>query len=382
MKMNFKNLMMTAILAVGLVSCSSDDDNVQGGGSGVVTKDPKNVSLTLKFGKNTTYADGNSAIGLTPNLTDAKVYFADGDGVIVFQGAVAESESGPYVFRVPGSATNVYVVGNTSTITTLPTVTIGSTTLSTVKQSLNNIEAQTHPVTAVTLQGAGIITGADGAYTCGVTVSPAVSRIEIIQIEGAATATNGITIPLTSFQLDGIFINNTYSKLGLDYTTLPSVAGDIINFSQNNAAAFDGTYLASLRDFNAAGLGVNASLVKNPVGAVWGYQVFPLATATGTTIDEEAQSKVPHVILRITNPRSDNYVYPSETMFLTVKKFVTDDENETEVTEFLEGKVYKISNIRFGGEHLSARPEVSSSSEITVTVTVKTWEEAAIKPEL
>jgi hypothetical protein len=379
--MNFKYLMMTAILAIGLASCSNDDDNVDGGG--VVTKDPKTVSLTLKQGKINTYADGPSAVGLSPTLSDAKVFFVGG-GVILHQGDVLaadiSSNVGTKVFTgVPGAATEVYVVANSATIT-LPAVTNGTTTLAALKETLNNIESQTHPVDNVTLHGAATITNTNGNYTCAVQIAPAVSRIEISKIEAA---TSDVVVPLTAFQLDGIFINNTYSQLGLDYTSLPAPltqGTNMFNYGQNDATSFVGGYLASLRDYDASGLG-GTGLVKEPTAAVWGYQVFPLATATGTTIDGEAQSKVPMIILRITGATAAGHTIPNPA-FLTVKKFVTDDGNATPITAFQEGKVYQISNILFGGEHLSSRPVVPTSSDITVTVTVKDWEGVAIKPEL
>jgi len=385
MKMNFKYLMMTVVLAIGLASCSSDDDNVDNGG--VVTKDPKTVSLTLKFGKMSTYSEGSSAVGQTPVIDDAKVFFADENNVILHQGDIEASDitsatnTGEKVFvRVPGAATKVYVVANETTIT-LPTVTNGTTTIAVLKATLNNIANQAHPVNEVTLQGAGTIVNTSGTYTCAIEVAPAVSRIEISQIE-AGQAPN-VTIPLTAFQLDGIFINNTYTELGLDYTTLPVAAGSIINYEQGDVAEFVGTsYPASLRDYDASGLG-GTTLIKNPSAAVWGYQVFPLATASGTTIDGEIQTRIPHIVLRVTGAAATGYTIP-DPAFLTIKKFIHDDGANpvNYVTAFEEGKVYTISNIQFGAEHLTALPEVPTSTDVTVTVTVKDWVGVAIKPEL
>lgn len=76
--MNFKYLMMTAVLAIGLVSCSNDDDNV-GGGEGTTpegTKTTARISLTQK--SISTYATTENPTPEESEIKSATLYIFKG----------------------------------------------------------------------------------------------------------------------------------------------------------------------------------------------------------------------------------------------------------------------------------------------------------------
>jgi hypothetical protein len=112
--------------------------------------------------------------------------------------------------------------------------------------------------------------------------------------------------------------------------------------------------------------------------------VAPLAATggVGTTINDEQQTVLPHIILKMSNLVLDdgddddtNDVTVPGPMFLTIKRYNVRRTTEVaahELTEMLPGYVYVIDNIVFGLEHLSILPE-QPASDYYVDLKVVDW---------
>lgn len=116
--MKFKYVMITAAtLLFGFASCGSEETVP------VDTGEPKNV--TVKIVKPTTYAEEETAIDVAPDIYDAEVFFI-GSGNILKRGSMDDSEVEFPVKQftdVPAAATEIIIVGNSTTLTSpaLPT---------------------------------------------------------------------------------------------------------------------------------------------------------------------------------------------------------------------------------------------------------------------
>ncbi|NCC09394.1 MAG: hypothetical protein EOM31_02640 [Bacteroidia bacterium] len=378
MRKLFKSMCMLSALALTVMGCSSNDDT-----NPVITNGPKDVAIRIV--RPTTYAVEGSAVGEAPDLNDVAIYFV-GSGNVLMRGTMnsAEITTGNKVFaNVPGGAEKVIVVGNPAALAspTLPTTL--PTTEATLMASLFEQSKQTHHKTAINLLGTGEITVSGTAFAASVEVGAAISRLEI----GEVKTKDDATIQLSEFTLAGIFINNTYLKLGMDYTTKPTDAADIINYGPEDASVYiDNTFKAPrLCD---VGIATEAGTSFKPTGEnqFWAYFIMPPTAAAGGTViagtGTDAKPAVPHIILHIKDAKATDGAYVfAENTFVTVTKFK--DTSSADVTAFAPGKVYKLSKaIEFGGEHLSEKPETPTSADLTVTVSVKAWEEASVTPEL
>jgi hypothetical protein len=179
--------------------------------------------------------------------------------------------------------------------------------------------------------------------------------------------------------LDGIFINNTYTKLGLDGVTRPTAVGDTLNYgSAATVWANPSTYPAGFCDnfnYTDAQSSFTAGTGKN-----WGYYIVPLSSANGakgTTINGEVRSEVvPHIVLKVSDVSVEAGHVIHTPMYLTVRGYKT--KAGEDVKQFDAGYVYYITNLTFGLEDLSIEPE-ADPADITVTLTVLDWVDELIE---
>lgn len=377
MKKNFKFLMIIVILITGFISCNNDNET-----SPNESINPKSVTVKVKIGETTTYSEGATAVGVTPDLTDLKLFFTDGTNILATRTATVGSIttiSGETFTNVPGAATKIIVVGNATVLTSPILPTTG--TEAALKAAMIEISKQTHPKTAVNLQGEGLISVTAGVYTAALDIYPAVSHIEIAQVI-AKTSGNGAQYPLTAFKLTAIYINNTYTKLGMDRSTLPTGV-DILNYGQN-ATQWTASYPARFCDLPVGPAtelgGTTTTKAPTTAGQKWGYFVVSPLINKGTTIDAAVQSSVPHIILKIENAVTSvsGVVLPSPA-YITVRSL---KNGVTALTALDPGKVYSIASIDIAGENLSAKPETAAKADINVTVTVHPWTDVTVTPDL
>lgn len=372
--MKFKYVMITAAtLLFSFASCGSDETVPED------TGEPKNV--TVKIVKPTTYAEEETAVGETPVIYDAEVFFIGG-GNILKRGSMSDSEAGFPVKQfqdVPAAADEIIIVGNTGALGSplLPAASI--TTKAELEAVMFEHSAQTHAETAVNLLGSGTITGT-GDASVNVPVRAAVSRIEISEIKAKTT---GAVLPLVDFKLTGIYINNTYTKVSLSYADIPTLATDILQYGANDIAFTDGSYPVRFKDeWTNASVTADDSFKPANALAKWAYFIMPPVAGKGTTIDSEVHTSVPHIIVKLedvtTGSGSGNLGFSPA--YLTITKLI-DSSTSSELTHLEAGKVYKITSLDIDGKDLNPKPETGARN-VEVTVQVQAWEGVDVDPAL
>jgi len=398
-KFNYLVIVVASALMMG-TSCSNDDNNSS------APEGTKEVTVKINKGKITAKAIGESAKDIIPTVKDLTLYFADPTEAIVsvqsFPIGLSSSgeikDSDEKTFTVPNSAITVYAVGNTNAIPEsiiLPNVILGSTTMDDIQSSLIDINKQTDPKNALNVKSDITVLQAPGAggqiYTANIALKSAVARIEIQEVKSDAN----VNIPLTGFKLAGIYINNTYTKFGLDQET----AGSEVNYGKSDQDipvwAHGGSFPDFLKDepvragesLGIAGTGVSY-LPGTQSSDVWGYflpatiennAVAPFdPSKPGTTIDNVKYGAVPHIILKIEDATANNGTIPS-IQYVTIRSF--SNTSGESITKLEAGNYYLIKSINIGGEHLASRPE-DMTKKIDVTVTVLKWNEVEIVPNI
>lgn len=383
MKKSFKFSVLAAmVLMAGFSSCSNDDD------APAVNTEKKVITLKIDTQKPSTYADEGSATGTTAPVSDAIVYFVDAAGNV---------ETALDAVAVPAGSqidiTDIYGVsalGHTETVSTgvtkvmivgnVPTAAIRASLLGAANEAAIKAEvlaiADQATVTDVTLAGSSTSMTAAGAiggvpqFNCAVVIEPLVSRFEISQIEFDAAAA-GNSVGVTDFDVTGIFVNKAYRSMTIDKTVsgMYNAGTTVANYVAANFGS-----LADVVTAPATYLGSSASSVmaKLPTAApgVWAYQFFPVNSVSG--------DQLPELVIQL-----DNFVGTTGTItgtqFVSVAQFI--DASGAPVTKFDSNFIYTISNIKFDESHLSATPSITTKG-ITVTVSVKPWDQMAIEPNI
>lgn len=364
---NFKYaILIASVIIVGFGSCSSNDE------SGVVDNSiTKSVYLKIS-GDPTTYAEGASiANGSTVGFSSGELFFVNGSGAILDHYTISSAESankninlttltgtGVNLSNLPGGISDVHIVGNVPTGITLPT----TGNISAVKATILGVATQSN-ITKVNLYGTDKLTNtSENKYTAVVSLKPTVARIELVNIKAGGV--------ITSFQVDGIFIDNYYAQGKVDGNI-----GTITSNGTTPSSFIDGSteYPVSLNpsiyDWYASGLPTN-SLVAAPATGVWGYNLF----AT------EAGSDVPRIIIRLSNILTNDGSTITSPQFVTVKGL---KEGSTSLTKIVAGKVYSIAaNTLVVNESVITPKPNQSTIEVGVKVTLATWTVVDITPEI
>ncbi|MDU1891386.1 MAG: hypothetical protein E6767_11925 [Dysgonomonas sp.] len=375
--MKFKYVLIAAAtLMMGFASCGSD--NEVGGEDVGGTKD-----VTIRVTKPSTYAEEATADGVTPDVNDATLFFINSAGIVMEQGTmnaaeIADKVNGKTFLNIPADVNKVVLVGNSTALTSPTFGTINNETQ--FNAVMLEQSAQTHAKTAVNVQGTAAIAAGTGNITVTVQVRPAISRIEIGEVKVKTGV--GVGIELASFKLTGIYINNTYTKLGLDYSTLPTLATEILNYGLSAPEFTNTSYPARYKDeWAEAGVTNAASFTPTVVTDKWSYFVMPPVAGKGTTINGEQKTSVPHILIKVENAikASDNSQLYATPKFLTIRKLI-DNSTLNELTHLLPGRVYKITAIEVDGKDLG-EPE-GENRDITVLVDVLAWEGVDVTPGL
>jgi hypothetical protein len=318
-------------------------------------------------------------------------FFVD-NGLILAKRAATLASSEAEFTGIPSSVDRIYIIGYPLAASTSPDVSsvseYTSVTASLLTQMIEISEQNAEDATEVNTFGYADVdlhdVAAGGTKEVTVKVAPAVSRIEIAKIDPVNRSPLVVKKSIDRFDLNAIYINNTYTQLGLDSITKPTSPSSILNFG--------GTDIGSTSKWgNPAAQGYPSGFfdVVNRTGASsyeptvttehWGYYVVPLSDdVAGTTINENVQTAVPHIILKVSNIKPNGSLNIIEgPMFLTVKQY-KNASTDAPITQFERGKVYVIDNLAFGVEHLSPLPEATPSA-YTLTLTVQGWENKLIE---
>ncbi|GAB6119368.1 hypothetical protein [Dysgonomonas termitidis] len=384
MKTNFKHAIIAATaLLLGFSSCSNDDANAP-------ADDLPTQSVSVRILVPSTYAPEATAVGVTPTITGNTNVFFVGGGVILEVGTLnaAEAAAGKTFTDVPGAVSDVIIVANGGTVATSPALStiVRNDPLSKLNETLFLQASQTNAQTAVNLFGRAPLTDGAGVNAgkkvAAVTLVPAISRIEIGEIKADA----GAAVKLKSFKLTGIYINNTYTQLGIDYVTKPTLATEILNYDKANAKWIDGNYPARFKDEWANASVTDATSFKPAGTDKWSYFVLPVkASANGTEISSVQQGAVPHIVFKIEDIDYDDAAYQDVAgpYFITIKNLKV---GGADLTELAPGKVYSLNGgvagdpILIGGGNLSPDPETNATEEVVVSATVTPWEGFDVDP--
>lgn len=374
MKMKFKYVMIAAAtLLLGFASCSSDD-----GGDGGDTTGTKDVAVKIK--RPTTYAEDASAVGVVPDMKDAEVFFF-ASGIIKATGTMnlAEIASGKTFTGLNSGVDKVIIVANTNLLSS-PAIPTTITTEAQLNAIMLDHSAQTHFQTGVNLQGSATITGTTNV-TVNVDIYPAIARYEIGEIKAMPAASNP-KLPLRSFKLTGIYINNTYTKVSLDYNTVSTVAAEILNYGTTATQWTDGTYPAAFKDeWAVAGVTAGSIFAPTTIGEYWSYFVMPPVANKGTTIDSELKTSVPHIILKLEDAIVEDglagYPHPKNPGYITITKL---KKGGTYLDNLTRGEVYQIATIEIDGADIDD-PE-PKTKDVEVNVIVKPWVGVPVTPEI
>jgi uncharacterized protein (TIGR02145 family) len=363
MKTTFKYAILAAILLTGASGCSEEENLPD-------SNEFKAVMVKVTFA----YVQEATVRGAIPQVNDLKVFFI-GDGIIkkvgdITAAEIAESSATKAFMDVPGSATDVIIIANAGAL--------GSPNLSGIVEGapveeLGKIafvqNVQTNPVSAVNLYGAGTITGSSPGFTAFVFVTPVVSCIKIGKIEAIAEDSQD-NIALSGFKLTGIYINNTYTELGADYETVPSEAAKVISYSAEATKWIDGAYPIRFCDefFDVAA----ATSFAPAADTDWSYYILPAKADNGATINGKRQSSVPHIVLKIEGAVSKAGQTLPSPAYVTVREIKVNGEA---LSQFERGRVYSISSLAIGGQHLASKPESNAAANISAEATVAGWNE-------
>ncbi|MDR1345018.1 MAG: hypothetical protein LBJ39_06665 [Tannerellaceae bacterium] len=378
MKVNFKYATWVAVvLLLGLGSCSNDDGNENGSESDGTLKTVKVRISRLP----STYSEGTgTAVGVTPktNGIGATLFFI-GNGVVKAIETIPATPGNDIAsfsddYEIPGTVDKLVIIANSSLATdpALSTIAVNDseTELNQLKFQQSN---QTDPLTGVNLYGTGSLSS--GAFN--VTVAPIAARIEIGKVE----AKTGAAISLTSFKLTGIYINNTYTKLGVDRTTKPTLPAEILNYGTVSTSWTDNSYPVNFKNEYSSVVN-GTSFTPSGLNNLWYYFVIPAKANHGTIIDGKQQTSVPHIVLKIEDATASGYTFAAVS-YVTIKQWKT--AGDVLLTEFDPGKVYSIASIAIGGENLSDKPE--DGDKITVDVVISSgsgssWTDSNTTPSI
>lgn len=365
-----KTIIKTALVAfvaltVGLVGCTKETT-----GTGP-EKGEKSVIVKIAKADVTRAVGATVAAGEFVDLSSANVYFTAGSSILakktltdavikVVEGVGEEEDVTIYEFQqLPGTITTVHVIGNQPTLTTA-----NYTDITKLLADKAITLANQATIAGTVLYGHGDITATDDnldtnteldQYEVNVELNPLVTRLQL----GRIYAKNTAGLPaITSFTLDGIYLDGVYTTMGFDRSV-----GTFFAAGENNA--YPGGHATQimdepgLEDDNDYTPELTPAVGQTPaVAGIWAYNLLP---ATG--------SKFPTIILKVSDvvvegDTEDEVAFPNANYYLTAK---------TTSTTFDPGYVYTITNgLGFDVTDLTEEPN-QDPIDISVTIDVIAW---------
>lgn len=373
MKTKFKYLTFVAVsLFLGLTSCSNDD------ATGENSNEAKSLFLKINNRNIATYGTGPTVVdNADVDFSDGIIYFVNSEGMILKHYTLtvnASSETninfsdiqdGTTIENLPGSVSNVHVIGN---YTGSPLVTSGNIAL--VTNKLLTVASQ-YNIENVNLYGTNTVVAVGplqpNRYTCSINLQPTVARVELTDITASGV--------ITSFKVDGIFIDNYYSRATINSTLSIADLQDNGTISSNfsgGSTVYPTNLTPAIYDYYTPSLESASNVVALAYEDVWRYNLF--ATTTG--------SDIPRIIIRLseikTTPESN--VSISGTRFLTIRGFKSGNSSLTGIKS---GEIYNIGAgaLVFDESNLAITPN-EDKIEVEVTIALAKWKVVPITPEL
>lgn len=327
---------------------------------------PNALSVKISFAGTQEQTTGSAR----PQISNLKLFFVTGGIISEIKDIPGSDVSNGLVEKtftnLSAFPDGVIAIANTHIFTPsgLADIVIGSSSEDLGRLLLDH-HAQAASESPVVFYGVESPAGDSSSREVFIAASPVVSRVKIGRIE-ALTGSLENHIPLKSFKLAGIYINNTYTTLGLDGETLPESESGALNYSSSAAKWIDGAYPASFRNefYEVA----TSSSFTPPADTEWAYHILP--ASAGTVINNQKQSAVPHLILKIEAAVSENGISLPSPAYVTIRNIMADGQP---LTRFERGKVYTIASLQIGGEHLSATPESTGVAEIQAEAVISSW---------
>lgn len=264
---------------------------------------------------------------------------------------------------IKATSSDVYVVAN---LTKEIAVTKDATTLTEVKAAV--YEALNQQVSGkIIMDGIGkidkqilITVGEDtpkdekyddklNTYGAAVEISPIVARMQIKTIVKKADS------KVTSFNVAGIYMNQTYKKMALNLTGSDRIAYGPVGGDYTEAKF--GVF-AIEKDF------VDGAI---PVGKCAAFNYFAEA-CTG-----ELAKAAPHILIKLTDIAYASGYNGLTEGWLTIQRYDTDPVNRN--------TIYTIDKVEFGESNIGPNP-YQTVANIQVSVTVKDWNTVALIPGL
>ncbi|HML64738.1 MAG TPA: hypothetical protein PKC55_07930 [Dysgonomonas sp.] len=375
MKTKFRYLTFLAVsLFLGFTSCSNDDAT-----GGEENNEPKSLFLKISNGDIATYGTGPTVVDNADiDFSGGIIYFVNSDGMILKHytltvNATSETninfsdiQDGTTIENLPGGVSSVHVVGN---YTGSPSL-ITSGNISAVTNKVLTVASQ-HDIENVNLYGTNTIVSVGptepNKYTCAINLRPTVARIELTDITASGV--------ITSFKVDGIFIDNYYSQATINSTL------EMVNLQDNGTTSGDfvggsTVYPASLTpaiyDYYTSPLESASKVVALADDDVWRYSLFA----------RQAGSEIPRIIIRLseieTTPESNITI--SGTRFITIRGFKS---GSTSLSVIKSGEIYNIGagDLVFDESNLAITPN-EAKIEVEVTIALAKWKVVPITPEL
>ena len=387
--MKIKTMFAVALAAVvTLASCSKEDNSTPNGG------DTTRVVLEVKKPAGTR-AEGSTVAAHQVQFQNGYVYFVDGSGVITDVFTIVTTTPTPETNEinlaagsvsfdgVSGKSQHIYILGNVPALSYAKGADISDVLAEAVEIKSQNNSLSASTVANVTLYGKTetAINHAGNPSTASLTVKPIGSRIEVKEFK-AVKIDNSTPTAITTYRIDGIFLNNFYQKSTVAGVKTTNPNNDKIyyakeangqtpvNFVTNGGVytpANDG-YIFNANEARGIGTYTSATKVYAPTtsGNVWAYNLF--APEAG---------EMPHLVVRVSGLNAEVGV-GNQIRWMTVTKFVDADNTASEVA-FEPGKIYKIQSFEFNETNLDVAPEMKTVSAL-VTVSLVSWEEKTVKP--
>ncbi|GHV52699.1 hypothetical protein FACS1894181_15990 [Bacteroidia bacterium] len=365
MNFNLKTSMMAAfIAAMGFTSCVEEEVIPQGQ---EVSQKDKSVRLTISTNVPSTRSEETPANAQPVDFKGGWLFFTSAQGNITKVMAITNSASGATsvdindltqqdgaeIKDVPSHSVKAHVIGNLPNGKTTPTV---GADISTIMNNVITVQEQGN-ITELTLFGEGNIIPSQAhanQMEAKLILTPIAARIEV----GKMTETGGV---ITSYQVDGIFINNYYPDALLSGTvnTTEKKLGE-----QNADANFAGgstEYPSALEgilyDYNASGIGTAPA-----TGKVWAYNLMAPTSPSGSL-------SAPHIVVRISNITTNNGASYTGTWYLTITGLL---DGGKAISHLKPAHIYQIKDLKFSHSNLQPKPEMEPM-DVWVEVNLVQW---------
>lgn len=399
---NFK-LVVAALLVFAMFSCKTED-------LGKAPVEKVSMTVTVNAPVLSSRAEVDPVVRDVATLTDVAVFVTNDIGTIItaVEFTQTDIDNDGKTFETTSDAKGTYVLANISggswfDLSDLTTDYVGQNIAALMAEVLDmeDLAAATVGVGEATIvpffnedSAAAVVEEMDGTepeypgtpdpdvtyLKSTIKIRPIVARIELGQIDGSqATSLPAGILPIRSFTLESIKMTNVYPEMALagpEGTKLAKSGADNGATSDHFADIYTDEFEAT-NIYAPSRTGTDPE--PNPFPQVWAYNIAPVKGGNATT---GVFADVPRMLVTLTDivlEDGDAGTSVTEPRYLIVEKYKLSDDSY--ITAFEAGKVYKITSLNFTYDKTSSTTEITKAM-LTATVEVLGWEEVAITPEL